>query len=56
MSPLEHFIASIKDLATKCGSFDEFYDLAHATHWQKFMSRKEFDRLVSVASVEAKHD
>lgn len=50
---LEKFIKSVKDLAKKSSNFSEFYDMAHLMPWNKVMSRKEFDRLVSVASVEA---
>lgn len=55
LANLENSIKHIKDLAKSSKSFTEFFNLAHqwyAVNPRAFV-KNEFDRLVSVASVEA---
>jgi hypothetical protein len=52
---LEAFIRRVKFAATMHTNFDEFFTFVHSGRfdYKKHMAKNEFDRLVSVASIEA---
>lgn len=53
VNELEGFIKTVKEKAVLSMTFTEFFDWAQTLNYKPFMTKEEFDRLVSVASVEA---
>lgn len=54
LNQLNKFMKDVKKYATNCKNFDEFFNTVHSKfNYKGVMSKKEFDRLVQVAAVEA---